>query len=98
MQRFIVLFACHDEDTFNLRVSRSFGVNILADVVDDAITDLIEILSDAVFFITSDTLHDEVFGSIYYNQSVKTLLLVNLYFEVMGYLFEVIDFSLDESS
>jgi len=97
MQCFVIFFACYDENAFNLWIGCPLGVDVLTDIMDYTIADLIKILPDTAFLISTDTLHDKVLCAIDDHQCIKALLFVNLDFEIIGNLFEIIYFGFHEA-
>ena len=91
MQMLIVLLASHDEDALHLGVCGPFRMSVIADVVDHALPNLIQILFDAILFLATDALHDKVFLTVDYDQGQKPLLPIDLYPEVSADMVEEVD-------
>lgn len=67
MQLLIVLLAGNDENALYLWVGGPFCMRIITYVVDYTFSDLIKVLFYCVFFLATDTLHNKVFFTIYYD-------------------------------
>ena len=63
----IILLTGDDKDALHVRVCSTLCMDIITEVMDPAVTNLIKIFPDACLLILTDTLHDEVFSTVYYD-------------------------------